>query len=214
MGILHRFVSAQPQGADATKVSKNEWNATHRLDLDGVVGGQRVGTTPNRWYTSEIYGSTALTATAVSINRLRAYPFVPAKDMTLDQIAINVTVAGTLANARFGVYADDGNLYPGARLVETGALASTAGVKVTPISVPVLGGELYWLAEANDVSITLRTVPLVEALPILGFGADLGTAPGIGWDVAFTYAALPATYPVGATVQVAAPIPAIFVRGT
>ncbi len=218
MGILHRFVSAKTQSADATQVSKNEWNDTHKLDLDGVVAGQRVGVTPNRWYSQEIYGSTALTATVVSINRLRAYPFVPAKDMTLDRLAANVTVAGTSADMRLAVYADDGNLYPAGKLADSGnLLATTAGVKAATISLAVTGGELYWLAEVHDVSITLRTIPLAEMFPILGFDSTLGTAPGFGWDVAHTYdgvTALPATYTAGATAQVAVPIPAIFARGT
>lgn len=218
MGVQHRFVSAKTQGADATQVSKNEWNDTHKIDLDGVVPGQRIGTTPNRWYPQQILGNPVLTATAVTVSRLRAYPFVPSKDMTLDQIAANVTVAGTLADMRLAVYADDGNCYPATKLADSGnLLGTTAGIKAAAISLVVTGGELYWLAEVHDVSLTLRTIPLVNLPPILGIDSALGTALGIGWDVAHTYdaiTALPSPYPAGATVQVAAPIPAVFVRGT
>jgi hypothetical protein len=49
---------------------------------------------------------------------------------------------------------------------------------------------------------------------MLGFDNTLGTAGGIGWTVAYAYAALPVSWPGGDTVITADPVAALFVRAS
>lgn len=184
------------------------------FDHDVVVPGHRVGATEDRWYSQNKPNSTSLTNSGLTSDKLRAFPFVPSKDMTLDRIAfrVNSALAGF---ARVGVYNDNGNLYPSSLIVDGGSIdTGTTGEKVSTISVPVLGGELYWLAYSSSVSVSVRAIGTTDQWPILGWEGGLSfTAPGTGWDATFPYAALPAAYPAGAAVYTAI-APVIFVRGT
>jgi hypothetical protein len=157
--------------------------------------------------------SSALTTVQPFSGRLRAFPFIPSKNITLDQIAFNVTTAQA-GNARVGIYNDDGNLYPSSLVIDGGEQATgVVGVKVSVIEVPVLAGKLYWLAQLASVAVAVRGLQIGSCIPILGLDSLLGTTPGLGWDVAFNYGALPVDYPAGAVPWITA-APAIFVRGS
>jgi hypothetical protein len=173
---------------------------------------RKVGTTTyEAWYTSPNTG-TALTATAVTLGRLYAIPFISSKAGTLDRIAFNVTtlLAGF---GRAGIYSDTGSIYPGARLLDGGEIStSTAGVKSATINQALSGGTLYWLTFLASVAVTVRCFAVGSLVPVLGFSNALGTAPNVGLYAAQAYGALPATFPATPTMIVAAPIPAIFVR--
>jgi hypothetical protein len=189
------------------------------FDHDGVVAGHRVGVGVNRWYTQATKVGDPLVNTSVVMNMLRAFPFIPSKDMTLDKIALNLTFAGSSAGAeaRCGVYNDDGNLYPSSLIVDGGGISTngSTGLKVASILAPLEGGKLYWLAECNGGNNpNARGVNVNAALPILGFDSTLGINPGVGWEAPFVYAALPANYPAGAVVLQNVNCVAIFVRGT
>jgi len=171
---------------------------------------RRVGSTPNRWYCAGQVNALALTTSAPTANNLRALPFFTPKKITLDQIAINVTtlIAG---KARLGIYNDDGTVYPGTLLLDAGEVdTGTTGVKAVAINQP-LTAKLYWLVHVGNAAPTLRGVATGGLAHILGLDSGLGTAPGVGYTAAFTYAALPASYPSGATVLTGT-CTAIFVR--
>lgn len=171
---------------------------------------RRIGSTPNRWYCAGQANALALTTVAPTANNLRALPFFTPKKISLDQIAINVTtlIAG---KARLGIYNDDGTVYPGTLLLDGGEVdTGTAGVKALAIS-QTLTAKLYWLVHVGNAAPTLRAVATGGLRHILGLDSGLGTAPGVGYTATFTYAALPASYPSGATVLTGT-CPAIFVR--
>lgn len=172
---------------------------------------KRYGTTaPERWYTAPNTG-TALTTGAPTANTLRAIPLIVPDTMTFDAIAINVTTLLS-GNARLGIYADNGNLYPGSLVLDAGTVSTTTtGVKSITINQTLNPG-LYWLVLVSSAAPTIRCFAVASMIPIMGFDNTLGTAPGLFYTVAFTYAALPGTYPASATVGTAVPIPAIFVR--
>lgn len=190
------------------------WRSLARRDFD-LSGYKTRGATLNQWYTSPNTG-TALGTGAPTVNRLRAIPFVVSKITTIDAMAINVTTIGTASNARIGIYADNGNNYPGTLVADAGAaITTTVGVKTYTTNLPVtLDTGLYWLVHTSDGSAaaTLRAFVLASLNPVLGYAATLPTNAQFGWDAAFTYAALPATYPAGAAAITAIPVPAIFVR--
>jgi len=171
---------------------------------------RKVGVTANRWYIAGVIGATALTTVAASANVLRAIPFLVARTITLDQIAINVTtlIAG---KARLGIYLDDGTIYPEQRLLDAGEVdTGTTGVKALSINQTLTTG-LYWLVHVANAAPTLRAVAVGGLLPILGIDSGIGTAFGVGYSRSYTYAALPDPFGAGATVMTGTQ-PAICVR--
>ncbi len=177
------------------------------------------GTTLNAWYTSAI-NNTALTTGAGTVNVLRAIPFIVSKTTTVDQMAINVTTAGAggTTAARVGIYADNGNNYPGVLVVDAGAITTTGttGVKTFTTGLPVtLQPGIYWLAYVHDnatTAPTMRALAVGSIPPVLGTGSTLPTTPSLGWSVALTYGALPNPFTAGGAVITAVPIWAVFVR--
>lgn len=178
-----------------------------------VFGFRKRGTTGARYYTSPSTG-TALTTATFAANTLYAMPLVLENAVTIDQMLINVTTQAAGSNVRVGIYDDNNNL-PDQLVVDCGAIASTStGVKTYTTNLPrSLPPGLYWLAAvSSSSSVAIRGFAVAGLIPIMGSDAALGTAQGFGYSVAFTYGALPTTYPASPTVRTAAPLPAIFVR--
>jgi len=157
-----------------------------------------------RYYLTSLQACTALSTLALTANRLYAVPFLMGGlSQNFIRIAFQVTTLGTASLGRAGIYADDGTIYPGSKILEGGEQAcSTTGMKESVISQTLDPG-LYWLALVVSVACTVRACPIADLIPILGLDTALGTAQGNGWYVAFTYAALPATFPAGGTINVA-----------
>jgi hypothetical protein len=117
-------------------------------------------------------GGALVAGTAWVTNTQRAFPFIPARDCTVDLIIANVTTAGT--SGRMGIYSDDGNCHPGALLAEstTGAVSLTTGVKSWAFATVALkGGTLYWISCNLTGTPVMNSVALSDALPILGFAS-------------------------------------------
>lgn len=211
-------ISLAQRGESVTIIADgSNWRILQRRDYD-VSAYRAKGSTLNQWFSSPSTG-TALTTGAPTVNNLRVTPFIVSKVMTVDQMAINVTTAGAASGctADVGIYADNGNSYPGARVIDAGsAVVSATGVKTFTTNLPVmLDPGLYWLAYEHNCATTVPTIrsfAVASLIPILGSASTLPTNQQFGWSVAFTYAALPATYPTGASTITAVPIPAVFVR--
>ncbi len=173
---------------------------------------RRTGTgVPELWYTSLTTGS-AITTGAPTANVLRAIPFVVPKDVTLDRIAINVSTlkAGL---ARLGIYEDNGNVYPGALVIDAGEVnTGTAGSKILNINETLVGNKLYWLVVVGNNNPTVRCLNPAYMVAVLGVPNSLAANPGPGYYKSFTYATLPQDFPTSAAIINAAPIPAVFVR--
>jgi hypothetical protein len=211
------FVGA---GVTATDDAANDKTV---VTIPGATGGamaaypgHRLGATQDRWYTSMLTaenGSTGIPAA----NVLRVTPFIPSRNMTVDRIAALVT-SGVTGNARLGIYSDDGNLYPSARLVDSGSLStSVATVIVATVSVALTGGQLYWLAHVHNTASVQWQNSQSSAMPsILGLDNALTRgAVGVGWAATFTFAALPTPYPASAPVLAANALgPTVYIRCT
>ena len=195
-------------GSHLVTQNGTSWTTASSTEYDSL---RLYGTTNDRWYTSPINGN-ALTTGNPTANTLRAVPFIVPKTIVVDRLAVNVTTL-LAGNIRLGIYRDNGLGYPGALVLDAGATSTaTAGVKAFIINQTLTGGQLYWLAAVSDAASTLRCFTVAGMTPILGFDNTLGTAPGLYYNVALTYGALPATFTAGATFGTAIPIPAIFVR--
>jgi hypothetical protein len=183
----------------------------------GLTGFKQVGTSPiESWYLGGVINNNILTTGLPTGDTLMALPFVCSRTSTLDRIAINVTVLGVASAARIGIYqaTSETNLYPNARIVDSGELdTSSAGIKSATISTTLQGGTLYWLVfVANNSLATISCLALANLYPIFGLDNAFSTTLGVGLSVSYTFAALPSTFPGSATVITAVPIPAIAVR--
>lgn len=168
------------------------------------------------WYEAGRVNGTAGTSASHSANVLRAVPFrAPARGCTIDQLAFNVTAGVAASNARIGAYraTSESNLYPGARIFDSGDISTVAnGVKThAPTPFTCTPGELIWIVHVGSAAPTLRTVPVGGLDAVVGTDATMGTLVGVGLSVAHTYGALPATFTAGATALTAA-APSLAVR--
>ncbi len=192
--------------------ASTSWRITARSSFS-ALGYRKRGTVNPRYYTSPNSGTALATATLVA-NTLYAMPLVIENAVTIDQLLINVTTAGSGSSVQVGIY-DDNNNAPDTRVVDCGNISSaTTGVKTYTTGLPLsLPPGLYWVvAVCNATAPIVRGFAVAGLIPIMGVDATLGTALGLGYSVNFTFAALPATFPASPTVRTAAPLPAIFVR--
>lgn len=140
--------------------------------------------------------------TAIAANTLYAVPLYVLRDMSFSAFTVQVTNLAADASARLGVYNDGTNLYPGTLVSDLGVVSvATTGLKtITPGSPIALTKGLYWLAVVSDGTPSLGGWN--PAITPLG-GTDT-TDINYGWNVAFTYAALPTPFTAGGSVSNAA----------
>lgn len=188
-------------------------------EVPQVDSYRRVGASPNRWYPAGMANGSALGgSTAVVTNFMYAAPFIATKPTTINAMGMGVITGVTSALLRIGIYRDDGNLYPSTRIAEVAELdAATSSTfpstTASPLPITLTPG-IYWFAVACSLAPTIRWVEAAGAYPLLGVtNTSATTTPGIGWSVAFTYAALPSTFTAGGSLATTR-IPAIYARLT
>lgn len=169
--------------------------------LNGIIVK---GATLDRYYGSAV-SAYAPTTGAISVNNLRAFPFPVTKSMTLDAIQAEVTTLVGGSNFRLGIYADDGNCYPGVLLHDTGSLSGATNEVVNSAISPglILTPGLYWLAIVADAAITFRSIAQT-----VGWSVIMGRVSSMGinyrppyWNVTHTYGALPNPFTTGAAIN-------------
>lgn len=138
---------------------------------------------------------------ALNFNSLHALPFYVARNMTIDRLAIQITVAAITAGkkGRLGIYNNGTNLYPGTLVVDAGEIAIDAIAIVAATINQALRKGLYWLAILISEACTVVTHRPVY--PILGqLATDFAiTNTYARWEVAQAYGVLPATFTAGGT---------------
>jgi hypothetical protein len=184
------------------------------------------GSTANRRYIGGFENNTAvaiLTSTASpAANTLWALPLIVPRTTKFDTISFNITSVSTAGHSRAGIYADNGNNYPGVLIFDTGTIdTTTATLKDTTItsSLQVFQPGLYWLAYEQDTATgQMRCLVTVgTSMNIMGNSALANTTPGWMYAISHTYGALPDPFTTGqalsATVPaVGTPVPAIGLR--
>ena len=176
-----------------------------KLRGDGLIAHQQEidAHTKNPWeivrvgayYTNPEGYYNALTMVA---NHLYAKPFIVVRNMTLDQIAIDVTTAVADASMRLGIYNDGTNLYPGTLLLDAGVVSvATTGVKTITINQALTKG-IYWVVCVGDGTPGVRsTIYAIQIPNILGLQHTALHIVYAGWDVTFTYGVLPTPFTAG-----------------
>lgn len=185
---LHSFMHAGGSGWSS-------WRLAGSQDIQGAIG------------------------TAITVNFLRAVPIVaPRAQVNATSIGWEVTTGGA-GNGRIGLYTNKGddNLYPDQLLVDSGSISLTpAAVKsVTGLTIALTPGQLYWLVHVHDTARATRC--LTAPTDVLGHANDATGNQYVQLRVAFTYGALPQTFPAGAapdpnTATTDTSVPALYLK--
>lgn len=128
--------------------------------------------------TAAVNGGSLITGTPpAGAASIEFVPFIPARDITVDRLDIEVTAAVAASSAHLGIYADDGSGAPGALLDETVAALDTSsiGVKNSGTDIGPLtleAGVLYWLAFHPSHAITTRQLGPAQLALIHNAGSN------------------------------------------
>lgn len=132
---------------------------THAADLDAHMSDlYQIKMTGNYFvpWPVETYGTVALFA-----NSIYARPFFVARSMTIDALAIYITIAGAGGTVvRLGIYNDGTNLYPGSLIQDYGTVAVDGTGTAAIASDQALTKGLYWLVYVSDGTPTAHAAYL------------------------------------------------------
>lgn len=154
----------------------------------------------------------------LAVDTLMAVPFVsPRSGNIVDAIAVRVsTVSGGGARVgRLGIYAASSynSIRPATLVAEAGATISTAALAWREVAIAATLDRKYPYFLAMVLSHT-GAAPAFWGQSVFGIWSVLGKNPSGNWyshfEVAYPYAALPATFPAGLTRRTGGPL--IFVR--
>jgi hypothetical protein len=158
-------------------------------------------------YLSQQINSSALTTVAAAAGRLDFMPFIPAKNITVNELAIEITTLLAGGQGRLGIYASDASGNPAAKLVEGAAVFTTdaVGAKTLALANTSLNaGSVYWLAVHSSGTQTYRGVA-VAALFSLGHTATLNTSHTVRRATVAFAGGLPANAPATVLTATIAP---------
>lgn len=162
-------------------------------------------------FISGAYYQTALAPSVTTVATLgngvlRVAPFIVRKAITITRIGACVTAAGDAGCVlRLGIYADNGNGYPGALILDAGTIPGDA-IAVTEVTISTaLPAGTYWVgAVPQGVTTTQPTVRGFAAasnvyaptVPLTGGATPTAaTAPALGYSGSGITGALPTTFP-------------------
>jgi len=113
-------------------------------------------------------GSVAVSTIAQVADRIEFHPFIPARTVTINELAIDVSTNVAATNCKAAIYSDNGSGAPNALLAGTADLScATTGVKTGAVSsLTLTAGTIYWFAVHSSSTQTLRGIPLSALLPI------------------------------------------------
>jgi hypothetical protein len=211
------YVKIESDGANWQVLARPQPNLLGYYFLKGSSNDRRYLGAHNNITTAYLTSTTSPAA-----NTLWAYPFIVAKTTKFDTISFIVSTASTSGNSRAGIYADNGNNYPGALIFDTGSIDThtATGEKNTTItsSLQVFQPGLYWLAYEQDTATGQYKIlnSITTCMQLMGFTNTASNSP-YHYNVAHTYGTLPDPYTAGATLSnvnsaVATPLVAVGLR--
>jgi parallel beta-helix repeat protein len=116
------------------------------------------------YYTHDVSGSDG---TVVQVlNQLSVNSFTVDATTSFDRISLEVTANVATAVHRLGIYADNGNGYPGALVLDAGTIdaATSTGIKEITIALSLTPG-LYWLGAVPQTAVaTVRSRGAINPL--------------------------------------------------
>ena len=179
----------------------------------GATASGKYSSASEHWYPilamTKVVNSTA----SISSSSRFAWPFIWAHSRTIDRFGIHgVLQAGGLA--RIGIYTNlsDTTLYPDALVVDSGDIdcSIASGNRKATVSVTLSANTVYWLVFRTNSLMTFGTYTASSSTNAfadwLGFVNVAGGEPSFnatsvfGFADTLAYAALPSTFPSGASV--------------
>jgi hypothetical protein len=147
----------------------------------------------NQWYTGIIKGS--INIAAIVVDKLYAMPFLSGKVCAPSKISTYIN-GGGVGNLRLGIYEDDGTIWPGALLFDSGNIDTTlAGAKEANIAgITLYPNKLYWTAVLYSAIVTPYLYDIGFAMDCLGAPTSSNGIQTCVYE-AYAFAALPATCP-------------------
>lgn len=139
-------------------------------------------------------------------------PVLVEEFISVSEIGVDVTTAGTEGNLYTALYADRGDGYPGSLIHTSAALAVTTGFKSTASLEVLLPPGLYWAgAVCNQVTTTVATVrSLINNSKYVGETAGANDVDCAGYSMAAQTGAPPATF--GSTVATVGEVPRVLLK--
>ena len=140
-------------------------------------------------------GTSELTLVA---DKLYAFAYPVIRPRTPDKLVFGVYIAAAGKKIRIGVYADNGNCYPGARISNGAEVdVGTTGLKTLDYTTQLAKG-IYWIAIISD-----GTPKIYATRDHLGISGDTANAyEAIAtWTKADTYGDLPDPFPSGGALE-------------
>mgnify|MGYP003342995426 CR=1 FL=1 len=162
------------------------------------------------WYCNGMKGTIITYSTSgsstLAVNTLRAHPFIPSKTITLAKLGCMINTAAN-GKIRLIVWNDNGSLYPGTVLYDSGQLtAATAQF----LSHTVTGtntltkGTIYWLGQVMDGVCNLpgynNRLVVNELMGYQGLNGDTASYIGYTTTSANAFANGAPTFPAGASL--------------
>lgn len=194
-------------------IATNKTNLeTTDTNLNKLVNAQRYRKRKGLYYVSDILTGSISSAVSMIGNNLRAIPFIVAEPTTFDRIGVYSSTSSAGNYLRFGIYNSNENLEPTTLVLDSGEFsAASSGYKESIINVTLQPG-IYFLVLLQSVTMSIRGVSNTGGSPLLGIVDPINDATvRSAYDVAFTYAPLPSTYPSGFTAT-AVSVPNIYMR--
>jgi hypothetical protein len=153
-----------------------------------------------RYFQTTSPATTGTSATA-GVGTLRLSPWVVTQALSIDRIGAEVTVVGDAGSkVRLGIYADNGNLYPGTLVLDAGQIAGdSATVQELTVS-QVLAAGVYWIGGAVQSVTTTQPTLRVNATwtpPVPTAGSTTTPASNAaftGYSQSSVTGALPSTF--------------------
>lgn len=191
--IYQNGVAVQPtlvSGTNIKTINGNSVLGSGNLSISGGSGGGVHAFTTSysgRVYLPMInYGVLANTATTANIIRLIL--FIPAQDITVSSLSINVGTGGA-STSRILVYSDV-NGFPGDKLIESTDLSVvTTGLKTFTTTYTFTAGTTYWVGTYHSGSFSTFNIPAANLLLV-----NLPTFPSnpyTGLTYSYTYGTAP-----------------------
>ena len=123
------------------------------------------------------------------------------EEITIDRLAIYVSTAGAAGSvARMGLYADDGALYPGQLIYDSGEIdTTTTGTKTAtpPSPIVIAKSTPFWTCFLGGVAVPKLISSDSSCLSVFGSGNTVGGWSFNGFYANQAYGALPAIHPAG-----------------
>lgn len=161
----------------------------------------------NLYYYPQNLGTTIGTSNALGNGTLRLAPVFVDRTITVTRLFADISVVGEAGSVlRLGIYADNGN-YPGALILDGGAVAGdSATVQEVTVS-QVLAPGLYWVGGAvQSAPTTQPTVRVINnASPVGHTALPSANTPFVGYGQTGVTGALPANFSATRSVQTAVP---------